>query len=511
VPETADLPPASTVPEAVLVFETDPAELTRLLRAPVLQGRRDGRVRVSGANTIWHDTADGDLAARGLALGQRREAGREVWRLERLFPDGTLDWLPSRPAPVLAEAAAPAELDQPLPAPLTPIAAFNGRLREFPLLESGSPARLSVLEGVLRGVAQDRPACRVLLSGDAAAMAALAHELADHASLRIPRAGLAAQAIAVARGQPPAPHHLGAPAVPTGLTVDEALTYVTAHLADVILHWATLIPGCERPEPVHQMRVGVRRLRSALSVFRRAVEDGSAACPWLDDLTDRLKALAAQLGRARDWDVFLAETGADISRVLPADRRIAQMIAAAGRKRAAAYADLAVLLAGRDWSQLEMTLALLPTLRPWNHAARAAEPAAVLASPAKDYAAHALDRRLKHVLAPGADLSGLPAEQLHETRKQAKRLRYATEFFAPLFSEKSIRKYLPRLEDLQEDLGAVNDTAVAAHLMAQLGTGGDRAFAAGAVMGFGAARHSRAQRRVRRAWDRFYRATPFWD
>ena len=53
------------------------------------------------------------------------------------------------------------------------------------------------------------------------------------------------------------------------------------------------------------MRVGLRRLRSVLKVFRPA-----AGCPALQEFDAGLKALADRLGPARDWDVFLGGLGA---------------------------------------------------------------------------------------------------------------------------------------------------------------------------------------------------------
>jgi CHAD domain-containing protein len=343
-------------------------------------------------------------------------------------------------------------------------------------------------------------------------LAGFAAELAAETGLTVPRAGLAADAVAVAHGTDTAPRRLGAPDVPAGASVGESLRLLTAHLADVILYWAPIAPVGDAPEPVHQMRVAVRRLRSALSVFRRAVPDDPT---WLDDLAERLQSLATLLGGARDWDVFLAETGASVAEALPGDRRIAGMLAAAARKRLAAYQQVREFLAapenGQDsWRRLALTLALLPTRRPWSLHNSPAQ-AACLARPASDYAAGALDRRLKQLLSAGPSLEGLPHEQLHDIRKQAKRVRYAIEFFASLFPEKAVRKYLARMQDLQEEFGTLNDTAVAAGLVATLGGGADRAFAAGAVQGFGAARMLRAERRVQRTWARFYRQTPFWD
>ena len=495
-----------------LEFELSAEDAAHLMRSSVLARIRAGRVRrAAPADRVWHDTADGALNARALALSE--SGGR--WRLEALRPEAASDWLPATPAPILAEAAtldavAAAFPGGVLPAPLVPLAAFKGSWRELSLCVDDAPARLGILQGTLQGVVRQEPCCRLILFGQALALAPLAEELAAHFYLRVPPAGLAASARAVANGQPPAPRRLGAPEIQPGSTVSEAFGCIVAHLADVVLYWGSRIGQVDDPEPVHQMRVAVRRWRSALSVFRRALPNDGG---WLTHLESELKALAATLGAARDWDVFIAETGARVALAFPEDRRVAGMLAAAGRKRDAAYAGLNAFLApgpDRHWHRLGLTLALLATRRPWDNAA--SEPQAeCLAAPVMAFAAGALDRRLKHLLAPGGTLAGTPTEKLHEIRKQAKRLRYAIEFFAPLFPAKPVRKYLARLTKVQKDFGEVNDSAVAAQLVAGLGGGADRAFAAGAVQGFGAAGQARALRRIQKGWAVLYRAAPFWD
>jgi CHAD domain-containing protein len=486
-------------------LEVSPDDAAKLVRVPSLSASREGRPKHGVLKIVWYDSAEGGLAARGLALSER---GAQ-WRLERLLPDGS-EWPPATPAPLLAAAPTLLELEAcsaagSLPGGLAPVAAFTGRQREVKLTCSGAPARLTILEGTLRGVLQDSPVCRIILSGQARAMAGLAAELSAHVAVRAPLASLAAQAFSVARAVPLAPRRLGAPTVAKQASVGEAMTVITAHLADVILYWGSKIEAAQNPEPVHQMRVAVRRLRSALSVFRRALPDDRR---WLDDLAAELKSLAGLLGVARDWDVFLAETGQDVRAAFPEDRRIAAMMEAAAKKRLAAYAALRGFLAtDAGWRRLGLTLALLPTLRPWE----AEGDAELMARPAAEYARGALDRRLKHVLEAGDSLDGLMHEHLHEIRKRTKRLRYAIEFFAPLFAEKAVRKYLAKLETLQEDFGALNDTAVAGTLVSTLGGGTDRAFAAGAVQGYGAARVTRSAKKLRRGWAKFYRETPFWD
>ncbi len=493
-------------PGITLVFELDLQDAPRLLRLPALHARRMGAIRSATVNFIWHDTGDARLTSQGLALCQDTDRPG-IWRLERLTPADALDWPPAACPPVLAEACSREALPDIPATGLVPAAAFTGKRRSMGLRLNSGAGRIDVLDGAIRGVADGRPACLVLLTGTQSDAAGLALELAAAVKLRVPRQSLAASAIAFARGRILAPRRLGAPSLPPGLTASDAFACIAAHLADVILHWSDLVPQATAPEPVHQMRVAVRRLRSALSVFRRAAIHGEAGADWLFELSAGLRDLAARLGIARDWDVFIGETGAEIQAVFPADRRIGLLLAAASRKRMTAYADLGTYLASQEWATLSLKLALLATVRPWDQTGDRD----TLAATARLYAAQALDRRLKHLLAPGADLSGLPAAELHETRKQAKRLRYATEFFAPLFAGKAARKYIARLAELQEVLGAVNDTATAADLMDQLAGGADRAFAAGVVQGFGAARGRRAAAKVQAAWERFTRASPFWD
>ena len=265
------------------------------------------------------------------------------------------------------------------------------------------------------------------------------------------------------------------------------------------------------------MRVAVRRLRSALAVFRRATAARGAApgtAEMFKELAGSLKSLAATLGAARDWDVFVAGTGAAVAEAFAGDKRVAALMAAAARKRGAAYVELHRFLGSAAWRDLALRLALLPVARPWEPPEplpnerdefgelRPHDPhASMLGAPAVVYAAQALQRSFRRVTAAGEDFEALSPEAMHEARKQAKQLRYACEFFAPLFAAKPARRFLERLEDVQEALGAVNDGHVAAALMAQLAAGPEARFAAGVVQGYVAAASAPAARRAGKAWE----------
>ena len=120
-----------------------------------------------------------------------------------------------------------------------------------------------------------------------------------------------------------------------------------------------------------------------------------------------------------------------------------------------------------------------------------------------------LQRRLRPLREPGADIDALPAAALHGLRLHGKRLRYACEFFAPLFPGRHARRFIRRLSVLQERLGHLNDGAVAAALMAELGAA--RGFAGGVVCGFVAAQAAGSRAHIARSWRKFHRLDPFWD
>lgn len=419
---------------------------------------------------------------------------RGAWRLERLVTDAA----GAAGSLVGAPDGAPPRHDG-----MLPVAAFRGRRR---LLSLTDGLELELLEGSLRGVADERPTCRLRLSGAPGDVATLALGLAETLPLAPPPLSLAGEALALVDGAPPAAAPHGGPAVSPGQDVGAALHLVVSHLAAVIAGWAPQAPLGTGSEPVHQMRVAVRRLRSALDVFDRV-----AGGPLFDRLQGELRGLAAALGQARDWDVFAAGTGAAVGHAFPDDHRIEALLAAAARQRRLAYASLATALQDPACRRLLVELTLLPTLGHWHDEADPARQA-LLAEPVRRYATHALSRRLRKMTTAGDSLDGLGPDELHAIRKQGKRLRYAAEFFAPLYAGKTVKRFLRRLERLQEELGLINDGHTAGRLMGQLGPerGRDHAFAAGVVQGLLAAHAEDAARRVGVAWQRLLEAQPFW-
>jgi triphosphatase len=477
----------------------DPEDAPRLSRLAVLAPLRSGRARSRKIRNVWHDSPDRALAGQGLAVVEQGQA----WRLERLLPDAE-SWPPGRPAPVLASGRNASELGHALPQPLVPIAALEGRATSLNLATEQGPVSMTLVSGTVRAVASERRISRVRLAGPPEAVQPLAVALAAEVRLAVPCATLAAAAAAIASGTEPAPRHEGAPELPPGLSVGEAFAHVVGHLSDVILYFAPKAAGGhEGPEPVHQMRVAVRRLRSAIKVFRR-----EADCPGLSMADQGLKALAARLAPTRDWDVFATETAVEVADAFPAEPRLRRLLGAVERRRRACHNDLRAFLGGAEFRRLGIELACLADA-PAQAAGDEVSPTGV-GAPLTAFAAHVLDKRLKRLLHSDDDVAALEATALHAIRLRAKRLRYAAEIFTPLYPAKSTHRFIRRLSRLQDRLGTMNDGAVAATLLGELGNG-NHAFAIGLILGFVGARNRDTRARIDTAWRKFHRLDPFWE
>ncbi len=480
-----------------LKLRLDPDDAPRLPRLKLLAPLKSGKSRSRAVKIVWHDSPERALAGQGLALAERRTE----WRLERLRPN-SLPWPPGSRAPVLASARTATGLGRALPDPLLPVAALEGRESAVNLVTPQGPINMTLLTGEVRSVVARQPINRLWLEGDAAPVQALALALTGALCIAVPPISLAAEAFAVATGVTGPPRREGAPELPDGLSIAEAFAHVVGHLSDIILQLAPDAAASRAgPEPVHQMRVAVRRLRSAIKVFRPALASTEIA------VADKgLKALAAKLAPARDWDVFVTETAVPARAAFAAERRLERLLAAAERRRRACHEELQRYLASADFRRLGIELACLAIGPVGIPPVEATEPA----MPLREFAAQTLGKRHGRLAEIDDRLSTLDPAALHAIRLQAKRLRYTAEIFASMYPGKATHRFLRRLSRLQDCLGKLNDGAVAQHLLGEL-PNGSHAFATGLVLGFVGGGSQKTRGRIDRAWERFHRLQAFWE
>jgi CHAD domain-containing protein len=276
---------------------------------------------------------------------------------------------------------------------------------------------------------------------------------------------------------------------------------VLAYLGTQTARLKSLDPAVRRgtPDAVHQMRVTARRLRSTLQSFRAILPEEATR-----HLRDELKWLGVVLGDARDDEVLsdyllarLADTPAELV-IGPAQARI--RVHFAPREAEAQRAVLTALDSQRYFSMLDELDGLLadPPLPP------AAAERAGDAVPRAVARAHRRARRRMRLAkqapaGPGRDAA------LHETRKAAKRARYAAEAAQPV-SGKKARRYAKRMKAVQSVLGdhqdSVNARVAAREIGVRAHLAGENAFTFGLLYERAHCEAQALQGQARRAWRR---------
>jgi len=203
----------------------------------------------------------------------------------------------------------------------------------------------------------------------------------------------------------------------------------------------------EDPESLHQLRVGLRRLRATLRAFRPLLRRRA-----LGALDAELGSLARPLGEARDWDVFWS-----------AVREPTLRSAARGKRARARRLASARLRSARFGAALDRSLSWAESA-PWR---RHADPDAPLERFARR-GLRRLDRDLE-VAARGVDWTS-PAAR-HRVRIRVKRLRYGADCFAPSLPPRGREEFFDRLRALQGILGELNDLRTQRGLLGRLGGG----------------------------------------
>ncbi len=241
------------------------------------------------------------------------------------------------------------------------------------------------------------------------------------------------------------------------------------------------------PEGVHQMRIGLRRLRAALSLFKAMLPERESEAVKVE-----LRWLTEQLGPARDYHVFAEETVGPLLRTDPHHRELGELKATLGELRALRLEDAKRALASDRCRQLFAGTALWLSSGEW---ASDRDPRRRVrrAQRMRTVARKILRRRAKKILKELKRLDRLAPGERHALRIAAKKLRYGSEFFASLFPRANARrKFLKVLKELQDTLGRLNDLRIHDQIAADVlraGAIGDgrcnptAAFAVGLVMG----------------------------
>lgn len=458
--------------EVELKLQLDPADVAILLDDPIFADRHPiCRDQVS----TYFDTEKRALRAAGMSLRIRTSNGKRVQTIKTeskaaasLFARGEWERGVEDDTPVLDDAPPTitqlfADRDRAL------AAAFQIEInRTTVVCEEGSD-RIELVADLGRAIADGRETAIAeieleLLDGSRKALFALAHRLSAIVPLRLGVQSKSERGYALLSGR----QALSIKAEPIALARDGDTASLFETVAGACVRQfrlnedRLLVTGS--PASLHQARVGLRRLRSALSTFREML-----AGPEFDRFREEFRTLANRLGGVRDVDVMIEkidhEAALERLRAARAERYegVVQMLGSPAVRTL--MLDFVEWLSVGEWRSRDATTELRDT-------------------PATVTAERILDRLRRKIKRRGKHLAGLDAHERHRVRIVGKTLRYSAEFFADLYrGKKAVHRhaaFVNAIGDLQTALGHLNDLASGRALLDELGIAdGDAILASG--------------------------------
>ncbi|WP_237246151.1 CYTH and CHAD domain-containing protein [Sideroxyarcus emersonii] len=493
--------------ETEIKLHISPEHLLKLKRHPWLRSLATGRASSQKLYSIYYDTADLELRRQAMALRLRR-AGRQ-W-IQTLKGGGQVsaglhqrnEWetpVPSEQLDFEMLKAGGGELPHGVRNRLQPVFVTdftrNVRLLEF----GGARIELCMDSGEIRAGKSSCPISEVeleLISGAPRQLFELALALLDIVPLEVEHTSKAEYGYLLFSASGPSVSKARFPELRKSQSTASVLPSL---IGACLAHVQANVPGAllkVDEEYLHQVRVGLRRLRVALSITQRFDGDDEE----LAELREQVARLCVELGRSREWDVFVTQTLAPICTRMPEHSGLREVLRASERARKKQHAGMEDNLSSQEFQRLLLRLGA------WMHSDRWLGTGARL----DRFVAKILEKRSRQVLKYGAGTAGENAEQLHVLRIACKKLRYSIEMFGSLFHDAAIKEYVAVLSRLQDILGALNDIAVAHRLLNELDNAARRDTLA-LIRGW--MEHDYAERvaEFRRIWSRFAAQKGFWD
>jgi|LNAP01.1.fsa_nt_gb inorganic triphosphatase YgiF len=217
---------------------------------------------------------------------------------------------------------------------------------------------------------------------------------------------------------------------------------------NVVLHTSDI-------EGVHQMRIALRRLRSAFILFKLIL--GHKKCAFI---LSELKWLSDILGKARDIDVLLTQTIPSITDQFKHHQGLLTLQQLALQRQLAVYDFIRQALLSQRYNCLLLTICSWLENEKWKETKKHYKLLTV--------ATRTLNKFHKQLLRHNDNLTDMSPEYMHATRIASKRLRYLAEFFTSLYPTKDCTKFIKILAQVQECLGQINDITVAERLLDDL-------------------------------------------
>lgn len=448
--------------ETELKLSLSPRDAARLPEHPLLQGIAPTRKRL---RNTYYDTADLALKKARIAVRHRRIGRQWLLTIKSAEPaTGGLaqrsEWeTPCQPGQFHFIHVADAELRQKLqglqselqPAFSTDFTRLAWLLRPA----TGVCIELALDRGHIDSNDRRERICEVeleLIEGTPADLFALALALQKDTGLHPSIASKAERGYRVFAGAAEQAARAGRIRLPPSISPIDAFRIVAFSCVEQLQRNEAGLHESDDPEFIHQARVAIRRLRSALKLWAPILPDEFKTCfqpAWRD--------IGNNLGDARNWDVFATQTLPQLKKRFPEHPAIARLSAHTRRQQLRARRAARAAMSAPSYSQLLLVFA----------DALLALPADPSGLPLEPFARTRLKRRMRAISRAAESAQTDPASR-HALRIAFKRLRYALEFFESVYSDRASKAALASACKLQELLGELNDLAIAEQLVAGL-------------------------------------------
>lgn len=450
--------------EVELKLELPPAEIESLRNSPLLG---DPARRAVEQLTTYYDTPRGELRKAGYSLRLRRKgrtfvqtvkhrgadsggfSSRAEW--EKKLDSAELDFSALKATPVARLLSKHEKQKR-----LRPVSRTDVRRTTWLVERDSSEVELILDEGKVTAGGAEVPLCEVELElkrGRRSDLFAMAQELGRELTLRMGVVSKSERGFRLLEGRTRRVQKAEKIRIRDTMSNADAFAAI---IQSCLRHFRLNEPLIERDMnalALHQARVAMRRLRSALTLFRPAVADQE-----FSRLRNRLRWFTDKLGEARNLDVLLEARPAEGAAPDPAVRKRLR------RSRKEAYLQVQAALADPRLPQLILALVAWSETGRWRESGLAREPV-------RRFAGERLERSWKRVRKQGRQLRLLTPDARHALRIEIKRLRYAAEFFAGLTTKArraQQKKFIGAAQELQELLGHLNDLETRRQLAPQL-------------------------------------------
>jgi inorganic triphosphatase YgiF len=463
----------NTPQEVELKLEVEPEALAKVLAHPLFQADSHDSPVTQDLHSTYFDTPDQDLRKAGISLRIRRNGNQRIQTIKAAqAPNGVAmtrsEWehevAGDQPNFALAKDKALKPVVE-LHEAIQPVFSVRAKRTLYNVSYGTSIIEVAADRGKVEGSDAALSFGELeleLKDGTPADLFGLAQTLSTHAPLRLSFKTKAERGFDTLSGEAPKRVKASPIILKRRMTSAQAFQVVGASCLRHLMANEAIVRSAPEADAVHQMRVALRRLRAAITLFKTVVEDEKR-----DEVKAELKWMANLLGEARDLDVYVTKVLEPAQVQREDDESYRQLIAAYQERRTQAYQTLQDTIVSARFIHSTLETAAWIQAGHWvvdeTKAARQRR-----GRPVAELAEQEIGRRWKRVLKRGRNLADLDPDERHQVRIEIKKLRYATEFFDSLFrgggAKTRKRAALKTLEALQETLGELNDIAVGSHM-----------------------------------------------